>query len=185
LNLASLIDVKSKIFSGGIAVFVSVLLAGANFLFAERDGWYTANVVDYSTSRLASANDFDDHPMQTIYTYFNREANFLNPGVEGYRLPFHDRLEMYFGESLGDREILDVRERFSEGELAALEVQVDTQAFVSKISCPHNYDLTCQIGLTWDRTQSRSPNVNFVVIRYAEEKYAIIDDVLLTAEGDG
>lgn len=174
---------KSTIFSGGIAVLVSVLLAGANFLFAERDGWYTANVVDYSTSRLSAANDFDDHPMQTIYTYFNREANFLNPGVEGYRLPFYARLEMYFGESLGDQEILDVREIFSEEEQAALAVDIDIKAFVSEVPCPHDYDLTCQIGINWDRTQSKTPDANYIVIRYEEDKYAIVDDTLLTTEG--
>lgn len=167
--------------ASAIIIVFAVALAAANFFFAQRDGLFTPNVNDYSTTRLVGANDFEDHPMQTIYTYFNREAQFLNPGIEGFELPFADRLQMYFGENLGEQSILDVRKTFSEEELFALRLDIDLSSFASTVSCPHDESMSCKIAVNWDRSMSKSPNVSFVTIRYGDTDYAILDTSFLTS----
>lgn len=158
-----------------IALIAVVSLIPLNLFVATRDGSVTDGVEDYSVAALSEERDFEDHPMQTLFTYISRDATFLNPGKGEIVLPFTERLQMYFGESLGVGEIFDVRETFSDDEMSGLRMDLTTGAFPDEIPCPHNFDLQCSFSTDWNRSRGKREGATLVVLRYGELEYAVVD----------
>lgn len=158
-----------------ILVIALIALIPLNLFIANRDGSFTTEVEDFSVGALSQERDFVDHPMQTIFTYISRDAIFLNPGKGDVVLPFRDRLEMYFGDSLGDGEIFDVRETFSDDELQGIRSDLESVAFPSQIPCPHDFEKQCSFYTDWNRSRGKRGGATMVVLRYGEREYAVVD----------
>jgi len=158
-----------------LSIAALVALIPLNLFVANRDGSFTTEVDDFSVGALSEERDFVDHPVQTIFTYISRDATFLNPGKGDVVLPFKDRLEMYFGDSLGDGEIFDVRESFTDEELRGIRRDMETVAFPSKIPCPHDFETQCSFYTDWNKSRAKRAGATMVVLRYGETEYAVVD----------
>lgn len=148
----------------------------ANFAVAKSDGAVSANIEDYSIERLVFALDMQESVMQTTYTYFDRDAVIINPGTDGMKLPELERFEMFFGESLGNQALIDLRDSLPADEIELLELKLDAEAFQSFVSCPHEVSLSCLFSVSWDRAaNTKNPELGLLFMRLSESHYALLD----------
>lgn len=160
-------------------IFAAAVVAAAvmgNFAVAESDGAVSANIEDYSIERLVFALDMQESAVQTAYTYFDRDAVIINPGTGGLILPELERFEMYFGDSLGNQALIDLRDSLPADEIELLELKLDAEAFQSFVSCPHEVSLSCLFSVSWDRAaNTKNPELRLLFVRLSESHYALLD----------
>jgi hypothetical protein len=147
----------------------------ANIFLPPRDGVVTTNVQSYAVSDLNAKVNYDESPVQTIFTYFDRQARlqFVGEGEENFQ--FIDRVERKM-PNISNKPILDVRGRFAPEEVAVLTRDIELRGFKSRIVCPHDSSQQCDFAVHWSRElSSKNPDAILVGVRYGESQYALVD----------
>ena len=157
-----------------IAYSVLGILIALNFVL-PRDGFFTADVENYDPGAVRTSKVHDESAIQVLYTYGRSSstlAYFGSPGEGGFT--WSGRLA-YKWPLLEEEEILDLREQFSPAQVLALRGDMARAGFSSNTACPHDYSVTCRVGVNWNRELAQVEPLFFVAFRYDETDYAIVD----------
>lgn len=163
------------------AALVGIL--GIASVFFPRDGILTTSIKSFEPMEIAKYKMWEEHPIQLIRTFFPKEStNFYGLGngdVTSRSLA--DRLGLIFGAEYVDTSasFLDIFSKSGPEDLEDFIAYFNEYAYFTSLPCPHDTELTCDVGFGWNREFTRQQDVSIYFVRATEDMYVFVDRSLL------
>lgn len=177
---------KSKFFTLPILALVTLI---TSFLF-PRDGFATQNIESYEPARIVSERLWQENPVQLINTFFLDDTRVWGLGGEdSVSQKYRQRLAIKFGDTQIDGlnpyfEFYEPGPSISATDLELFKEWRSSFGYYTKDACPHNVDLVCDIGLSWNREITRTSGVELIFMRTGPSEYTFVDSTIVGSPGE-
>jgi hypothetical protein len=176
--------IPRSIFLTSALAAVGLVVASLNIYAFDRDGTMTTGMDSYRSTQIVGKKTWAESPIQILYTFMPGGV-LLNPGRPGAGgFDFVERMRWKYDDNqiLVDNPILDIRERDPQS-IARFREMVRDSGYESVLQCPHNAELQCEVGITWNRSRTKERGIQMVFVRISELEYVIVDDSILSRPG--